>query len=43
MKIEIIVEEVDKICSFRINKRFRAICVYQGGILKVSKVDNHQN
>ena len=31
------------IYSFRINKQFRALCVYKKGELRVFAIDNHQN
>lgn len=30
------------IYSFRINKQFRALCVYKQGELRVFEIDNHQ-
>lgn len=31
------------IYSFRVNKQFRALCVYKEGELRVFEIDNHQN
>lgn len=31
------------IYSFRVNKQFRALCIYNEGELRIFAIDNHQN